>query len=256
MISFTKILAADLYKTRRTGNMLLALAVPTASTLLAFGYFAYRGVTNPMLKDGADTWGSYSQMILVLYVMLFPLFAAVLAFSMSNIEHKNRGLKQIFTLPAKKSSLYFSKVVLQLALLLLSLLFGLGILYGSGAVLDLMFPALKIDQGGSFPLIASYLLKCFVTLVAIVAIHFFISIYWNNFVVSVGTACFMVVVGLGMASWQYGFVLPYTHIPTAISAFEAGEVTFLTREVYWSLGYAAVFFAVGYWMMLKKSIKS
>ena len=254
MIAFANIFSAELYKTRRTGNLLLALLIPLACTLLMFGYFIFRGATNPVLKEGADVWDTYSQMILALFVLMYPLFASVLAFSISNVEHKNRGLKQIFTLPAQKFNLYFSKVLIQLLWMLFSLLFALGLLYGTGALLDVFFPVLQIEQAGSFGLIGSFLLKTYVTLAAIVAIHFFVSIYWNNFVVSVGSACFLVVIGLAMANWEYGFILPYTHIVAGMSDLEAGDTSIFTTEVFWSLGYAVVFFAVGYWMMLKKSI--
>lgn len=256
MIAFTNIFSAELYKTRRTGNLLLAMLIPFACTMMMFGYFTFRGTSNPALTEGADAWRTYSQMILALFVLMYPLFASVLAFSISNVEHKNRGLKQIFTLPAQKSSLYFSKVLIQLLWMFMSLAFALGLLYGTGALLDVFFPALEMQLNGSFAEIGSFLLKTYLTLTAIVAIHFFVSIYWNNFVISVGSACFFVVVGLIMGSWEYSYILPYSHIVTHMSALELRESTVFTTEVFWSLGYALVFFAVGFWMMLRKSITS
>lgn len=254
MIAFTKILAADFYKTRRTGNLLLAFSVTGLSTLFVFAYFAYKGATNPVLNEGADAWMAYVKMILALYVLLLPLFAAVLSFSMSNVEHKNRGLKQIFTLPAPKSSLYFSKITLLLGWVLFTLVLALFLLYSSGGVIGALFPELGMDQTGSFALIAAFLFKAFASLSAVVAIHFFISIYWNNLVVSIGSACFFVVIGLGLASWEYAFAFPYAAIPQAMNSLEVGVTDLMSREVIWSLGYALVFFGVGYRMMLRKSI--
>lgn len=253
MIKFVDILNAEIAKTKRTWNFTLALLLPAVITLLIFGYFA-RG----LVKAGGSciySWVNYSRWFLQLYDFLYPLLAAILAFSLSNIEHRNHGFKLIFTLPADKFSIYFSKVLILIFWMFCSLLLAYSLLMLSGNALSWLFPNADFQDFQINHVIMVYFLRAFLTLICIIAIHFFLSIYWDNFIISVGSACFLVIFGMIIDNWKYSYLIPYSNMVKATNHFFMNGTEVFGREILWSIGGAMLFFTGGFFMMKRKSIK-
>ncbi len=113
MIKFIDVLRAEIVKTKRTWNFSLFLLLPIVITTIVFSYY----IKELIEQDGhgsINIWIHYSRIFLQFYYLFYPILAASIAFSLSNIEHRNNGFKQIFTFPIKKFYIYFSKVVLLL----------------------------------------------------------------------------------------------------------------------------------------------
>jgi hypothetical protein len=132
-----------------------------------------------------------------------------------------------------------------------------GLLYGLGYLLEALFPALPFDRFAPLEGFWQFMLRLSTALLAVLAIHFFLSIYFDNFIVAVGSACFLLVFGMVVARWEYGYLIPYTYFSSIfVSYLSQGEAAlFGAREAGISLGYAVVFFAAGYGLFTRKEVK-
>ncbi len=254
MIKFTDVLRAEIVKTKRTWNFSLFLLLPIIITIIVFGYYTKELIEQDG-RGSVNIWIHYSKIFLQFYYLFYPILAASIAFSLSNIEHRNNGFKQIFTFPINKFYIYFSKVVLLLFWTFCSLLLAYSLLVISGNILSHLFPMAGFQNYNINELIVTFFLRTFLTLISVISIHFFLSIYWDNFIISVGLACFMVIFGLIINAWEYSFLIPYCNLTKAMAHFFNGGTEIFSKEILLSVAYSIVFFAGGYFIMIKKSIK-
>lgn len=254
MVRFSDVLSAEIIKTKRTWNFSLVLLFPVVVTFIILGYFI-KNLLGEESGDGSNLWMHYSRVFFQFYYLLYPILAAIIAFSLSNIEHRNNGFKQIFTFPTNKFSIYFSKVFILLFWMLCSLLLAYSLLVLSGNGLSYLFPQAGLQDYNINQIIITFFLRIFLTLISIISIHFFLSIYWDNFIVSVGSACFLVIFGLVVYKWKYSYIIPYCNLQKAFINFLQSGTDIFSKEILWSIGYSILFFAGGYLIMIKKSIK-
>jgi hypothetical protein len=136
-----------------------------------------------------------------------------------------------------------------------SLLLAYLLLVLSGIGLSHLFPQAGFQDFNINQILITFFLKTFLTLISIISIHFFLSIYWDNFIVSVGSACFLVIFGMIINNWKYSYLIPYSNLQKAfINFMQSGNEVF-SKEIIWSIGYSVLFFLGGYFIMIKKSIK-
>ncbi|MEM6376893.1 MAG: ABC transporter permease, partial [Bacteroidota bacterium] len=110
-ISFTQILKAEFQKTKNIWGLSLSILGPFAVLLImTIGFISQ----SENASNEVNPWINLAKYTFQFFFFLYPLFAALVAFLLSNIEHKNRGFKQIFTLPAPKFYFYGSKVLILL----------------------------------------------------------------------------------------------------------------------------------------------
>ena len=254
MVRFIDVLNAEIVKTKRTWNFSLVVLFPVLVTAIIGVYF----VTELLKADGAggdNMWFSYSRWFIQFYYFFYPMLAAIISFSLSNIEHRNNGFKQIFTFPTSKFSIYFSKILLLLFWMFCSLLLAYSLLVLSGNALSLIFPRAGFQDYNINTIILVFFLRTFLTLISIISIHFFLSIYWDNFIISVGSACFLVIFGMIINNWEYSYLIPYCNLPKASANFFLAGTEVFSKDILWSLGYSILFFLGGYFVMVKKSVK-
>ncbi len=252
---FVDVLKAEILKTKRTWNLSLVLLFPVLVTIIVFGYYLKEMLGAENVVAGNNVWMLYSRVFFQFYYFLYPLLAALIAFSLSNVEHKNNGLKQVFTFPVNKITIYFSKVFILLFWMFCSLLLAYSLLMLSGNLLGHLFPEAGFQNYDINLVIITFFVRTFFTLIAIVSIHFFLSMYWNNFIVSVGSACFLVIFGAVVSKWEYSYLIPYSNLQKAFQHFFEAGTTIFSKEIFWGIAYSVVFFFGGYFIMLKKSIK-
>ncbi len=254
MIRFVDVLNAEILKTKRTWNFSLLLLFPVVVTIIVFGYYI-KNLLGEEQVEGSNIWMHYSRIFFQFYYLLYPLLAALISFSLSNIEHKNNGFKQVFTFPANKFLFYLSKVFILLFWSFSSLLLAYSLLVLSGNGLSYLFPQAGFQDYSINPMIITFFIRIFLTLISIISIHFFLSMYWNNFIVSVGSACFLVIFGFIVNRWEYSYLIPYSNLQKALIHFFKGGTEIFSKEILWSIVYSIVFFFGGYFIMVKKSIR-
>lgn len=253
-MKFTYVLSAEILKTKRTWNLALVLLLPSIISIIVFGYYL-KQIMGQELTGGNNAWISYSRIFFQFYSFLYPLLVAIVAFSLSNIEHKNNGFKQLFTFPVHKSYIYFSKVIILTFWILSSLLLAYSLMMLSGNILSVLFPQIGFQNYDVNSVIITFFIRIFITLISLVSIHFFMSIYWDNFIISVGSATFLVIFGMLIYKWKYSFLIPYCNIQNAFMHFFRNGTQVFSEDILWSIAYSIVFFMGGYLIMIKKSIK-
>ncbi|GAB5553690.1 MAG: hypothetical protein Sapg2KO_32810 [Saprospiraceae bacterium] len=251
-ISFIQVLKAEFQKTKNIWGLTLSLLGPLAVLLILIIGFINQAET---ATNEVNPWINFAKYTFQFFFFLYPLFAALAAFLLSNIEHKNRGFKQIFTLPAPKIYFYGSKVLILLFWILSSIVFAGIVLYLSGQLLGWIVPAYGFHEYNIVPASYVFLVRLYITLLSIIAIHFFLSLYWDNFIVTVGSAVFLLILGLIMyGNWKYAYLFPYSYSIQHWMEYNQGNTQIWTRESWISLFYALTFFSAGYLLISKKNI--
>lgn len=251
-ISFTQVLKAEFQKTKNSWGLTLSLLGPLAVLLIMTIGFISQADT---ATNETNPWIDFAKFTFQFFFFLYPLFAALVAFLLSNIEHKNRGFKQIFTLPAPKFYFYGSKVLILLFWILSSLVFAGILLYFCGQLLGWIVPAYGFHEYSIVPATYVFLVRLYITLISIIAIHFFLSLYWDNFIVAVGSAVFLLITGLIMyGNWKYAYLFPYSFPIQHWMEYNQGNTQVWNRESWISLIYTITFFSAGYLLISRKNI--
>lgn len=114
-ISFFTILKSEHYKLRFNIAIWLFLLFPLFMTLCIDIYVLFKhadAVNNPTITFDYNPWvwvlGRY---IFDFYALLYPILAAILSYSLCDVEYKNYGFRLLFTRPISKLTIYSSKMV-------------------------------------------------------------------------------------------------------------------------------------------------
>jgi lantibiotic transport system permease protein len=148
----------------------------------------------------------------VMAFFLLPMGVILATSLITQLEYRNNTWKQLHTTPHGYSTIFFAKLtVIILMMLQFFVLFNIGI-YLSAAI-----PALLV-KGISMPVkLFPYLffLKTnalfFVDCLPIIALQYLVSLQFKNFLVPLGFGIGLLVAATFAASWQYGYIIPYTY---------------------------------------------
>jgi len=88
-----------------------------------------------------------------------------------------------------------------------------------------------------------------------------LSLLWGDFLKPMGIGFIGTIMGIITANvgWKYAYLIPYSH-PTLVlhsskSATDLSAFPIFTQEITTSLIYAVVLFVLGYFIVIRKSIK-
>lgn len=145
-------------------------------------------------------------------IFFLPMGAVLATSLVTQLEFKNNAWKLVNTLPLSRSTVYFSKLVVIVAMMgQFFVLFNVGIVLSAlvpwGVVEGVPFPANPIPW-------QSFLLQnglYFVDCLPIVAIQYMVSLQFNNFMVPIGLGFVAWVGALAALPWKYGYVIPYIY---------------------------------------------
>ncbi len=257
MTTICKVFAGEVFKLRRTTTCWIIILFPILATVLFFLVYSDKAGDVPIQsRSEASLWVSYARNFIQFFVFFLPMLAALVAFSLVNVEDKNNGWKLIYTQPVNKYYFYFSKIKLLYLLLLISIGLGYVLILASGFILSEMYPQLNfsnVGEGAGFLLPIFF--KHFVVVISIATIHFVVALCWNNFVICVGSACFMTILGLMLSSWKHAYLLPYTNSPFIFDDLLRDKITWFPQYVWvdalWILG----FIIAGYFVVKYKQTK-
>jgi len=189
-------------------------------------------------------------------MFLLPM-GIVLSTSMTaQIEYKNNTWKQVMTTPQLYSTIFFSKFMVILAMMVqFFILFNIGI-YLSAIIPALILSDVPFPQA-SYPFLMMLEItgKAFVACLPIMALQFLLSLHFRNFMVSVGIGLVMIIGSIMALSWTYGYLVPYTY-----SAYNflmsSGEPMETAVSIYlMSVIYFVGFTAVNFLLYLNKAEK-
>ncbi|HVW94685.1 MAG TPA: ABC transporter permease [Mucilaginibacter sp.] len=262
---------SEFYKTRKTMGFWSAVLLPLLLCLLLFvGFFVKsdRFVHAP----GLMLWLQFAGMILaIMGSFLVPMLIVFIAYSVNNIEFKADTWKTLFSLPVSKLSVYAAKYFYALFLVFLCLALFVLFTLGFGNLLGVVKPELKFGDYSIASLLAQLYFKFFLAALGILSIQFLLSLLFSDFLKPMGIGFVCTIAGniLAANNWQYAYLFPYSHPMMALKAIQQTHgkgntapgpmpnitIDMLTHETWVSLTVAVAVFVLGYFIVLKKSVK-
>lgn len=222
MNSLSRALSAETLKLKRTLALGLAFLGPLSIGFLLVVMFAEQGPANKQ----ADQWTGLVQNAHVLWsLLMLPLFITLEMALFAQVEHSNKAWKLLYSQPLPRWSIYAAKQLISLALIALSMLLLVGVMFLSGQVLELINPAFRFDQPFPWEKAALATAVSFLASWLIIAFHLWFSIRVPSFVASmaVGIAGTVAAV-LVIQSDKYGPYYPWTLAGTsALNALQGNS---------------------------------
>ncbi len=221
-------LSAEALKLKRTLALGLAFLAPLSIGFLLVVMFLQMGPE----RGAGDAWKTLIQNGHVLWsLLMLPLFVTLQMGLFANVEHGNRAWKLIYCQPTPRWAVYAAKQMISLALIALSMLVLVGVLYGSGRLVQLINPAFSFDAPFPWEKVGIATGAAFLASWLIVAFHLWFSIRVPSFVASmavgiVGTVAAVLVI----QSEKYGPYYPWTLAGTSAMNALQGQ-PFLTSLI-------------------------
>ncbi|HEU4508417.1 MAG TPA: ABC transporter permease, partial [Pyrinomonadaceae bacterium] len=206
MTSLFRALHAELLKLKRTLAFRVIFVLPFLVALLQF-FIIWR---TPRFGPNVNFWHTLpTNSLQVWAVFMMPLLITLETALLNGVEHSDKQWKHLFALPIPRHSIYFSKLVVAQALILVStfVLAVLTVLVGVAATHmkpDLAnagpVPYLWIAKQTAYVWLASWL---------IIAIHTWISMRWSGFAIALGAGIGGTFFALFAASASVGKYYPW-----------------------------------------------
>lgn len=254
---------SEFYKSRKTLAFWASILLPLIICgLITFGFYSSSEKILNLHQPPMILWLRYiSAALNVMGILILPFYVIFMAFSVNNIEHKNDTWKSLFAQPLHKFSIYAAKYIYAVILIFLSLfLFG-SLTFAFGHLLHLLVPDYSFNQYNPSLILTKFYIKLFLSSLGILSIQFLLSLLWGDFLKPMGIGFIGTIMGIITANvgWKYAYLIPYSH-PTLVlhsskSATDLSAFPISTQEITTSLIYAAVLFVLGYFIVIKKSIK-
>ncbi|MEO5909700.1 MAG: ABC transporter permease [Pelobium sp.] len=263
MKTFFLSLRSEYFKSRNTLSFWGAIILPTALCFLVFlGFYLktedivsrFKGVP----ANGNLIWSQYIGAIMgPMGTLLLPVYLIFMTYSVNSIEHKAETWKSLFSLPIPKTTVYFSKALYTLLLVLISMVLFVSLSLGLGLLLGKLSPQLNMMDADvskiSKDLLQVYV-KLYIASFGIIAVQFLFSLIWQDFMKPMGLGFVLLVASLIAFQWEYSYLSPFA-LPIRSIMEGKKELVFFTKELWISLAYAAGFFTLGYFIVTKRSVK-
>ncbi len=254
MKSLLRAFQAELIKSNRTYGLLISILIPILITGLQFliffikhEYFARFGF-NPWKIMGDNLFNSMGLIVLPLYLIL-------IAYLINFTEHRSGAWKYLFSLPIPKFSIYTAKILLTFLWLLIFCVLTALLFFGSGWLLIKLRPDIGFQDYNINTLIIISFIKLYLSCAGILAIQFFLSIYWKDFIRPVGIGIACVIVALILGSWKMIFIFPYSNPKLVSSSLAAQDTDIFIDSVIISIIFSVIFFIGGYFLLAKQEVK-
>ncbi len=200
-------LSIEWLKLKSTPGLYLALTCGLLISTLVF--IAHLMEVHSLASLGGNPWGRYFTRGLAIFSLFVSVpFVVLLVSAVVYVERQANAWKYLYTLPTRRGSIYFSKLVMILLLLALSLfLLVLGLLL-SGYALDRMHPEFELAfyQPNLWELGAKAL-HTWLSLLGLVGLQYFLSLRFQHFLLPLG---------VGILGYVFGLILAVTQMNAAL----------------------------------------
>lgn len=190
--------------------------------------------------------------------LLLPMGIVLATSLIAQLEYKNNAWKQVLTTPQSLSTVFVAKYTVVLFMMFqLFVLFTIG-MYFAGAIPAWYYGHVPYPKG-PFPWqrIVQMSTSFYITSLPILALQYFLSIYFKNFMVSLGAGILMVTAAITALSWRYVYLVPYSYGGVHFMQLQ-GRMRFKSNVLdihYLALIYFAGFTLLAYLLYLTKKEK-
>ena len=189
-----------------------------------------------------DAWNThFMEGSQVFAAFLLPMFVILICSLIPQIEYKNNTWKQVFASPQSIGSIFFSKYVAILMMVILMLLSFDVLMVFSAVISNLVYPKYNFFNS-KFDISALLIMngRCFVALLGIIAIQYWLGLRFRNFIVPIGIGLGLLVMSSMAYSWEHVYKLPYAFSMLTFISSEAKQPGLQNHELN-SIGYFAFF---------------
>jgi hypothetical protein len=216
MRSFYRVLAAEVLKLKRTLALRLSVFSPLIVVILVFGMYAVRG----QQIGGADPLTGFAQLVLTVWtIIMFPLFAALVAALIAAIEHQNETWKHPLAFPVDRSNVFVAKWLTGSGLLLLSSFFLCTGVCLAAEILRLMRPDWRTASLPIPMIFRGTILSC-CAVGLLFSIQMWISLRWRSFLPGIFVAVIALVlmfIAIPRGAALFGSLFPWSLPAMAMS---------------------------------------
>lgn len=238
MTSFIINTKAELWKCRKTAaywlTLLASVFVPIVSCLMLV--FESEHFIN---KFRPDVWRSYVNMNWEPAAAFFlPMYVILVTSLVVQIEFRNNTWKQVYASPRSYADIFFSKfVVIHLLILASLIVFNLFLLL-TGYIANMVVSGFTFfDSPIPWKEMLTISGKMYVSILAVTAIQYWISLRLKNFIAPIGIGLALMVTGLMIIQW--GKIIYYPYAYTALTYFKdlnKGRLVHLNYSWIWFAG--------------------
>lgn len=195
-----KVLKIEWYKLRRTKLILTATLLPLLAVFQGRLFALSKEETEPNL------WGMMFIGTMSQYTwLLFPILITVVIAIMARMEHSNNSWKQLLSLPVKRESVYFSKLIISLFIIFYSIFVLIAGMVLAGISIRASGP-IPIEMVVNRPIISA------IASLPIISLQFYLSYRFSHFGIPLAA-------GIGMSlpsmlvvnSGKYWIYYPWTY---------------------------------------------
>lgn len=261
--AFYRSLNAEFLKLRGTPMLWLTLA--GGIFIAGFLFLIYAFNAEKFTSKPVNPWIMYWDVSFMLTAILVLVpFVILIASAIVYPEHDMNTWKYVYTLPLKKYNFYFSKLLVILILIGLTFLVFFTALIIGAYLLNLLFPAYQFDQYPTgIPDFTARLGHAYLSILGIVAIHYWFSIRWKSFILPIGIGLlgFIIAIFLMFFAQRYDLAtfIPYAYPLMAGAEFGTESIGldrvgwFLPVEFY-SIAWFIVFSILGFYEENRRNV--
>lgn len=242
---------AELIKTKRSASFWLSLIGSAIIPLIFFLIYTLMPEKNyaryqmkPWELHFLQGWQAFA-------MFLLPMFVILICSLIPQIEFRNNTWKQVFASPQATGTIFLSKYVSILAMVLfLFLMFNLFMLV-SGIVPNIFFPKYTfLEKSIDWTTLFRLNLKTFVSLLGIMSFQYWMGLRFKNFIVPIGIGLGLLITAMILSPWEHIDKVPYAfpYLTFTSLSQDKTEVTgplFMNHE-FNSIGYFVFFSLIAF----------
>lgn len=250
MSSLLHSIKSDVIKTKRSSAFWLSLI--GAAFIPVIFFLMYTLKPEPFLKDLGTENGPwyvhFNRGWQSLSAFLLPMFVILTSSLIMQIEYKNNTWKQVFASPQPLANVFFSKMI-SIHGMILFCIFLFNFCMVVSAVLVNLFNSKFTFLSHPFPFIAvlKMSLKTYISILAILAIQYWLSLRLKNFVPAIGIGLGLLITCLILMQWEHIDKLPYAYPMLTFLKGKPEGNEFLLRHEYYSMAYFVVLTGLALW---------
>ncbi len=218
-------LRAEVLKLKRTLAFWLIFLAPAAILLLQLAMY-FDHAEYYLNQDGLNPWRNFNQTMLVYWAfIMLPLFITLESALVANLEHSRHNWKLLYVQPVPRWSMYAAKWLVNVALIALSMLMLLGLMFLGGNLVHLVFPEYLFEMGFPWLWTVQQLSMVFAASLLIISVHVWVSLRWSSFVVACGVGIAATVAAVFAFGSDYAIYYPWTIPGMLATGVYGAEIT-------------------------------